>query len=145
MATSLARAAGVMRALRDAKWGLFDGVARLDDERVGEAQGLIKALKEALVSDEYVTDLEHHLDAAETKAIRLLAPRKRDDPDEDRERERKPDEKRKVWRPIERGRMTIAPESWDDEAARLASLLKDGAGRLRLVLNWSLEREEETS
>ena len=38
------------------------------------AQDLLKELRKALESDEYVKALEAHLDEAETKAIRLLAP-----------------------------------------------------------------------
>ena len=144
MATSLAHASGVVRALRAAKWDLFDGVARLDDDRLEEGQALINALRKALASDEYVENLEPYLDEAETKAIRLLAPRVRDEGGDDRDRRKEPGETVKVWKAIERGRTTIAPEEWDAEAAKLAALLRNSDGLRRLVLTWSLEREEES-
>jgi hypothetical protein len=144
MATSLAHALGVVRALRAAKWDLFDGVARLDEDRLEEAQTRLNTLRKALASDEYVENLESHLDEAETSAIRLLAPRVKEDDDDERDGGRKTGERGKVWKSIERGRTTIGPEEWDAEAAKFAALLRDSNGRRRLVLNWSLEREEES-
>jgi hypothetical protein len=144
MATSLAHASEVVRALRAAKWDLFDGVARLDDDRVEGAHALINTLRKALVSDEYVENLESHLDEAETRAIRLLAPRVKEDDDDEPDGGQKTGERSKVWKSIEHGRTTIGPEEWDAEAAKLAALLKDNDGRRRLVLKWSLEREEES-
>jgi hypothetical protein len=138
MSTSSTTAPAVQRALRDAKWDLFDGVARLDDERLEDAQDLIKSLRNALVKDEYVEGLEARLDEAETKAIRLLAPKRPivEPPG--------PDGKTKVWKAINSGQANITRESWEAEAAKLAALLGDGEGRCRLLLTWRLEREEES-
>jgi hypothetical protein len=144
MATSLAHASGVVRALRAAKWDLFDGVARLDDDRIEGAQALINTVRKALASDEYVENLESHLDEAETSAIRLLAPRRPIVDEQQKVEPPGPDGKTKVWKAINSGQANITRESWEAEVAKLAALLGDGEGLRRLVLKWSLEREEES-
>ena len=91
------------------------------------------------MSDEYVESLETHLAEAETKAIRLLAPE-----EADRRRpgtSEKTNDKVAGWRPIDQGQTTIALESWDTEIDKLKELLQ-GDGARRLVLDWTLEREE---
>ena len=51
--------------------------------------------------------------------------------------------RRRGWKPIDDGRTTITPESWDAEIDKLKELLQDDGAR-RLVLDWTLEREEES-
>jgi hypothetical protein len=134
MSTSLARAAGVIQALRDTKWDLFDHVAHLEDERQGEARDLLQTLRKALEADEYVEALEPDLEEAETTAIRLLAPR----PNRTGVIERDG----KVWKTVKRGKATITAENQKAELGALTAMLGEGDGRCRLVLGWTLEREE---
>ena len=140
MGRSLAKAADLVRALKDVRWELFEGVARLGDDREGETQGLLDGLRKSLMADEYVTALESRLDEAQTKAIRLLSPRK---PIRSPDRiKRKQDDRRgeepRTWTPIEDGRLSITAEDCEAEIARILALLKGGVNR-RLVLDWSLE------
>jgi hypothetical protein len=146
MSTSLARAAALVRALRDtARWNIFDHIAHLEDERLNEAQGLLQDLRKILEADEYVETLESHLDAAQVQALRLLAPRpKLRARSGETDREKTSDGTSKTWRAIDRGHKAIDAENQEVELARLAALLRDGGGRRRLVVDWVLEREEES-
>ena len=135
MARSLASTAGNLRALRGAKWDLFDHVAHLDGARQGEAGDLLQGLRKAVEADEYVEALEPHLEAAETAAIRLLAP-------PPQPRVITPGEK--VWRPIKRGNAKITAETHKAELDKLAEMLRDRDGQCRLVLSWTLEEEEKS-
>ena len=147
MATSLANAAGVVRALRDAKWDLFDGVARPRRRAARRRpRPLIEALRKALESDEYV-------DAPGAAPRRGRdeghpapgAPRGREPAvDVDRDGSRTGGEGPGSGSRSRSGHAKITAENWDAEIARLAALLKDGDGRDRLVLTWTLEREEES-
>ena len=140
MGESLARAAASVCALRDAKWDLFHGLDHLDDERLEDAQDLLKGLRQVLEADEYVKDLETHLDAAQTDAIRLLAPRKPIIDVGGNGGGEGSGEKLKVWKSINKGRITLAPQNWDAEVEKLKAMLNDGGVR-RLVISWTLERE----
>jgi hypothetical protein len=143
MGTGLARAAGMLRALRHAKWDLFDHVAHLDDERLGDAQDLRQTLRRAIEADEYVEALEPHLVAAEAKAIRLLAPRRKAGTGQVVVHKGKmPGVETKGWGTIDQGHTTITVENREVELGKLAALLREGDSRCRLVLNWVLEQEE---
>ena len=123
-----------------------DRVAHLDDERSDQATGLRKGLREVLESDEYVEALAPHLEQAEVKAIRLLAPRRPDpvpDPPVPKKGdEQKTDGKANNWKTVNTGQSEVTREGWVAEAARLAKMLEEGPGRYRLTLSWRLEREE---
>ena len=140
MGRSLAKAADLVRALKDVRWELFEGVARLGEDREGEAQELMDGLRKSLMADEYVTALESRLDEAQTKAIRLLSPRKPiRSPDRiKREQDDRRGEEPRTWTSIEDGRLSITAEDCEAEIARIVALLKGGVNR-RLVLDWSLE------
>ena len=46
------------------------------------------------------------------------------------------------WKTIGRGKATITAEDRESELDKLAAMLRDANGRFRLVLNWTLERQE---
>jgi hypothetical protein len=124
---------------------LFDGVAHLLDHRLKEAQDLLASLRAALQSDEYVEALESHLDADQTKAIRLLAwrpPTPEPTPTPTPITPTPTPTGGTSWRRIEEGRGELTTETCEAELASLATLLRNREGRWRLVLSWSLEREE---
>ena len=132
MGTSLARAGAVAAALREARWELFNAVAKVHDERRDEAERLLEALRSALTADEYAQPLVARLEQAEVAAIRLLTPIKTP-----------PSLDGRAWKPIRTGSGTITPEAAAVELEQLAQLLRDGDGPLRLVLSWRLERKEK--
>jgi hypothetical protein len=138
MGQSMKKATLVLRALKDTKWELFQGIARLDDERKPRADELIAGVRKALAADEYNIALEPALSEAESAAIALLAPTRR--------------------RPggggggggdggaggrqfIEGGTIEVDAASWQEAATRLAAKLADPEGKLKLTLRWTLERE----
>jgi hypothetical protein len=127
MGQSMKKAALVLRALKDTKWELFQGIARLDDERKPRADELIEGVRKALAADEYHTALEPALSEAESAAIALLAPPPRP-----------PRIKRKF---VEGGTIEVDTTSWQEAAALLAAKLDDPEGKLKLTLRWTLERE----
>ncbi len=125
MGKSLATLVDNLRALRDAKWDLFDHVKYLDDERQGEARDLLRELRGVIEADEYVEALEPQLEAAGAQALKLVAP-----------------PPPSGWKTIGRGKATITAEDRESELDKLAAMLRDANGRFRLVLNWTLERQE---
>ncbi len=140
MSRSLASMADIAGSLRSLTWDLFDGVARLDDDRATDSRALLTMLREALLADEYVIPLGPKLEEARTKAIRLLAARRPQPPIRVERKIRTDETKTGTWRILQDGDASLTAENWEQEIARLASLVKAG-GKRRLTLNWSLEEE----
>jgi hypothetical protein len=140
MGRSLANMADIVGSLRSLTWDLFDGVARLDDDRAAESRALLTMLREALEADEYVIPIGPKLEEARTKAIRLLAARRPSPPVRVDRKPRTDGVQAGTWKTIQDGASSITPENWEEEIASLASLVKAG-GKRRLTLNWSLEEE----
>ena len=81
MATSIAKASDVNAALAQIeRWDLFEGIARLSDERATAGQALLQRVREALRSDELAAAIGPALEAAAREAVRLLAPPTRPQP-----------------------------------------------------------------
>jgi hypothetical protein len=139
MSKSLETAAGVLHALRQTRWEMFDSVAHIHDEDQPEANALLADLKDALASDEYALALAPHLDTALTQAIRLLRPKK---PPITRTPTAPPTPSPippDGWKMIEQGQDQITPGNWEEQIAKLKALLGEG-GDVRLEIHWSLQK-----
>jgi hypothetical protein len=127
----------VVAALREARWELVDAVAQVHDERRDEAEGLLEALRAALTADEYAQPPVARLEQAEVAAIRLLTPIPIKPPPPP-----PPPPDGRAWKPIRTGNGTFSPEAAATELEQLVQLLREGEGPRRLILSWTLEREE---
>jgi len=75
MGTHFAKAQAMRDSLeQNDRWELFDGVARLDGERLAAGRALLGRVRQALEQDELATALAPVLEAAARDAVRLLAP-----------------------------------------------------------------------
>jgi hypothetical protein len=137
MSKSMAKATEVKEALgSEIAWELFDGHEHGDSERREKIQPILESLREAMKADEFVIALGPHLEGAARQAIKILQGNPLPPPPP-------PLPGKKYWKVIKSGRSEIDPGAWEDEVAKLASLLNDGKGRHRLSLTWKLEHEEE--
>jgi hypothetical protein len=74
MGASRASASAVVSAIKATQWKLFESIRNLQDDRADAANALLKRVADALVSDQYVTDLGPVLAIEQSKAIDLLTP-----------------------------------------------------------------------
>ena len=73
MGTSIGKAGEVVDVLERTHWQLFAPLARLTDDRRGDAEGLLRKLTEALAADEYAVALGGRLPDLANRAANLLA------------------------------------------------------------------------
>ena len=66
------KAAELEGNLDTAGWEIFEAIGKLDDERKATAQAILTEVRQALASDEHVTELAPALKGAQAKAVRLL-------------------------------------------------------------------------
>lgn len=70
---AIASAAAATEAIKQANWGLFDGVRSLADERKAEGEQILARLADALRHDEHVIPLKLKLEESSRDAVALLS------------------------------------------------------------------------
>jgi hypothetical protein len=137
MGTSLKKASGVLAALDQPVWHVFEGLGSLVGDKQSTAQAILKELREALNADEHAVGLASIVTALHERAVKLLfvpTPQVV-------KREEVPPPVKVGWEKTDEGRAeNIDAAVFDQLVNKLRQMMKDSP---RLTIRWETYREKK--
>lgn len=138
MGTSLKKATGVLAALDQPVWHVFEGLGGLAGDKQLSAQAILKEVKEALNADEHAVGLATVLSALHERAVKLLLVSTPTPPPTSTP-ELEPVQK--GWEKAERGRAeNLDAAGFEQLVEQLRQKIK---GSPRLTIRWETYREKK--